>query len=183
MESNHISVRPATREDVRLVAWTVLTALDMPDDDIIRMMESCADDRSMYSWKNSLIATADGSPVGCLISYRGDDYDYMRQYTWRRLWGHEYDETIAATPPEAEAGEYYLDSLAIDPAWRGRNIGKRLMLAAIERGKALGYQRFSLLVSLNKPRLLEYYRSLGFKIVSQVAFFGHQYHKMILESV
>lgn len=180
MESNHITVRPATATDAEMVAWTVLTALDMPADDTGHMMESCADEKSMYSWKNSLIAEVDGKPAGCIVSYRGDDYAALRQYTWGNLWGREYDETIAATPAEAEAGEYYLDSLAVLPAQRGVNIGKDLILAAIERGKEQGYRTFTLLVDINKPRLMEYYRSLGFTPGKEVTFFGHRYHKMAL---
>lgn len=173
-----ITLREATREDVPLVAWAVLTALDMPTDDMEEILASCADEKSMYSWCNSLIACVGGMPVGCIVSYDGDHYEEVREYTWSRLWDDFDREEILNTPAETHPGEYYLDTMAIKAEARGRDIGKMLMLAAIERGKSLGYNRFSLIVDINKPRLKKYYETLGFQKSGEILFFGHNYYTM-----
>ena len=178
--TNDVTIREAREDDAEYVAKTVLTALDMDASDPEWVMASCSDPKSMYSWNKSLIAEADGKPIGCIISYRGDDYLTIREYTWSRLWEGVDPEIIRQSAIEAYPGEYYLDSLAIEPEYRGRGLGKKLMQAAISHGKTLGYDRFALLVAVDKPRLKEYYASLGFEEVGDVNFFGHRYKRMVL---
>lgn len=172
-------IRKATDKDVEFVARTVLTALDMDMSALERARKSCADQKSMYSWNKALIAEDNGRPVGCIISYPGDNYLDIREYTWSRLWNDLDAEVIRKSAIETYPGEYYLDSMAIEPDYRGKGLGKDLMKAAIEHGAALGYMRFALLVAVEKPRLKEYYASLGFKDVGEVDFFGHRYNRMV----
>lgn len=176
---NFILLRQGCVRNVETVAWTVLTALDMEADDLDWVKTSCADEKSMYSWNKSIIAYVDGKPVGSIISYPGDDYDALRQYTWKKLWNDIDAETIRATEVEAYPKEYYLDSMAIKPEYRGSGIGKKLIEAAINHGRELGYTKFTLLVDVAKPRLKAYYESMGFKEVGNMMFFGHRYYRML----
>ncbi|MDE6480884.1 MAG: GNAT family N-acetyltransferase [Muribaculaceae bacterium] len=172
-------IRRATQADTEYVAKTVLTALDMDTSDLEWIKSSCADPQSMYSWNKSLIAEDEGKPVGCIISYSGDDYQKLREYTWSRLWKDVDTAAIKQTAIEAYPGEYYLDSLAIEPEYRGNGLGKKLMESAIQEGKELGYDKFALLVAKEKPRLKEYYATLGFEEADEVNFFGHRYKRMV----
>ena len=173
-------IREATAKDTDFVAKTVLTALDMDTSDLEWVKASCADPKSMYSWNKALIAEVESKPVGCIISYRGDDYLPIREYTWSRLWKGVDPEVISRSAIETYPGEYYLDSLAVEPDYRGHGLGKDLMRAAIDYGVSLGYRKFALLVAVEKPKLKDYYASLGFKEVGRVNFFGHRYHRMTL---
>lgn len=174
-------IRKATAKDVDYVAKTVLTALDMDLSELEWVKRSCADPKSMYSWNKALIAEEDGNPIGCIISYRGDAYLPIREYTWSRLWEGIDPEIIRKSAIETYPGEYYLDSLVIESEFRGNGLGKKLMLAAMEHGRSLGYRKFALLVAVQKTRLKEYYASLGFREVGDVNFFGHQYYRMVKE--
>lgn len=133
----------------------------------------------MYSWNKSIIAYVEGKPIGVIISYPGDSYDSLRKYIWPRLWGDIDKETIEKTDVEAYPGEYYLDSMAILPEYRGYSIGKSLIEAAIEQGRSLGYDKFTLLVDCNKPKLKAYYESIGFNEIGEMIFFGHRYKRMV----
>lgn len=164
---------------LEIVAWTVLTALDMDAEDLEWVKQSCSDELSMYSWNKSIIAYVKGKPVGAIISYPGDSYDSLRKYTWPKLWSDIDKDTIQATEVEAFPGEYYLDSMAILPEYRGYGIGKSLIEAAIEQGKSLGYNTFTLLVDCNKPKLKAYYENIGFKEIGEMTFFGHRYKRMM----
>lgn len=179
MMENKIIIRKATEKDTEYVAKTVLTALDMDTSDLEWVMASCADPKSMYSWNKALIAESDGLPIGCIIAYRGDDYLPIREYTWSRLWKEVDPEVIRKSAIETYPGEYYLDSLAIEAEHRGHGLGKELMRAAMDYGASLGYRKFALLVAVEKPRLKDYYASLGFQEVGEVNFFGHQYHRLV----
>ena len=175
-----MTIRKAKESDTDFVAKTVLTALDMDTSDLEWVKKSCADPKSMYSWNKALIAEDAGRPVGCIISYRGDEYLPIREYTWSRLWEGVDPEVIRKSAIETYPGEYYLDSLAVEPDFRGHGLGKELMQAAIDYGASLGYRKFALLVAVEKPRLKDYYASLGFREAGEVNFFGHQYHRMTL---
>ncbi len=96
--------------------------------------------------------------------------------------------TFSNVEPECEAGEYYLDSLAVHPDFRGRlfeyegvqeKLGHILLLDGIRRGQALGYTRTSLIVDVDRPRLHHYYSQLGFRPVRDILFFGHTYTRMV----
>lgn len=174
-----MEIRKAKREDAEFVAWTVLTALDMDTSDLERASRICSDDYGLYSWKNAIMAVEDGKPIGCIISYPGDKYISFREYTWPRLWTDIDPDLMKNTPHETGPGEYYLDSMAILPEYRGKAIGKKLMLAAIEHGMELGYERFALIVDVDKPHLQDYYSQMGFKDAGPIRFFTHLFTKMI----
>lgn len=174
-----MEIRKAKREDAEFVAWTVLTALDMDTSDLGKAAHVCSDDFGLYSWKNALIAEEDGKPIGCIISYPGDKYLQFREYTWPKLWTDIDPDLMRNTPHETVTGEYYLDSMAILPEYRGKSIGKKLMLAAIEHGKELGFEKFALIVDVDKPHLHDYYCQLGFKGVGPIRFLTHLFTKMI----
>lgn len=175
-----MTIRKATHSDTDFVAKTVLTALDMDTSDLEWVKASCADPKSMYSWNKALIAEDGGRPIGCIISYRGDEYLPIREYTWSRLWKGIDPEIIRRSALETYPGEYYLDSLSVEPEYRGHGLGKELMQAAIDHGVSLGYRKFALLVAVEKPKLKDYYASLGFKKAGRVNFFGNSYYRMIL---
>ena len=178
-KSIYIRKANPTDADVTTVAWTVLTALDIDTEDLGWIKQTCSDELSMYSWSKSIVAYVDDKPVGAIVSYPGDNYESLRKYTWPKLWGDKCKESIDTTEAEALPGEYYLDSLAILPEYRGCSIGKILIAAAIEQGKSLGYKKFTLLVECTKPKLKAYYESIGFAEIGEMTFFGHRYKRMM----
>lgn len=179
MEDRKIIIRDAREGDARLIAWAVLTALDLPADELDRAARICADPRTMYSWRNTRVAEVDGVPVGCLVAYPGDRYVEMRDLTWPMLWGDDSADDYPVEP-EALPGEFYLDSMAILPEYRGLEIGHKLMLDGIERGRRAGSTSVTLLVSQEKPRLRDYYAALGFRPSGEMDFFGHAYNRLRL---
>lgn len=173
-----ITIRDARKEDVEIVAWTVLTALDMDTDEMEKYIKSCSKDDSIYSWRNAIVATVDGTAVGCLIAYEGSRYKELRDKSWLQLWDDMDPEYLKTIEDEAVDGEFYLDSMAILPEYRGRSIGRELMAYAIEKGKALGCGRATLLVDVHKPRLGAYYQAMGFEQYGEMEYFGHDYKRM-----
>lgn len=174
----NIEIRDAKKEDVEIVAWTVLTALDMETDEMEKFIKSCSEEDTIYSWRNSIIATVDGKTVGCLIAYEGSRYKELRNKSWLQLWDDMDSEYLKTIEAETVDGEFYLDSMAILPAYRGYSIGKMLLMYAVEKGKDLGCMYSTLLVDVHKPRLEAYYKSIGFEQYGEMAFFGHDYKRM-----
>lgn len=175
-----MEIRNAVREDSEFVGWTVLTALDMDTSDLTAAKATCAEDFGIYSWKNAVIAVENGKPIGCIVSYAGDNYKEMRDFTWPKMWKDLDWAAVQQMTPETEPGEYYLDSLAILPEGRGKGLGRKLIEAAIKNGEAQGYRQFMLLVDIDKPRLHDYYSQIGFEDCGKINFFDHLYDKMKL---
>ncbi len=138
------------------------------------LLDICARTDTLYSYRNTLVAKVDDEVVGCLISYPGDDYEAKRAFTFAALDGAGPSDT------ETGPGEDYLDTLALLPAARGHRIGLRLMESVIDYAiRELGYDRFTLLVDEDKPRLEAYYTMLDFQRDERVYFMGHPYYRMV----
>jgi ribosomal protein S18 acetylase RimI-like enzyme len=176
MERLHID--KADINDSTFVAWTVLTALDLNTENITSVAICCKDERSLYSWRKSLVAKIDNQIVGCLVAYDGAEYLHCREYTWPQMWPEISEDEIKNVAIETVPGEYYLDSMAILPEYRSRNIGKILIMEAIKIAKQQNFKKVVLIVDVNKPHLFKYYEIIGFREVGELEFFGHVYKRM-----
>jgi ribosomal protein S18 acetylase RimI-like enzyme len=74
---------------------------------------------------------------------------------------------------ETSAGEFYLDSLAVLPCFRGCGVGRALLSTACNRAFAAGHMRVGLIVDFDNPRAEKLYSSLGFERVNPTTFLGH----------
>lgn len=125
---------------------------------------------TQYSYRNALVALAfpDSEVVGVCVAYDGGLLEELRRPFLDRA-ADTFD--LNEITDETEAGEYYIDTLAVRPAYRGHGIGRRLLMAAAERGRALGL-RPGLLVDKDNPRARALYESAGFSPVGERSFFG-----------
>ncbi len=172
------------------------------------MTEICRREDTLYSWRNTLVAVADGGDgevaagvgpavddgvelkvtsggsmvVGSLTSYDGAEYLAMRELTFalaREKFGWE--------PPlmddETCAGEWYMDSLAVHPAFRGKGLAQLLFTQAFEIAEGLGFTLASLIALASADRLVAFYESLGFRPDGHLNCFGHDYLRMVAEPV
>ena len=80
---------------------------------------------------------------------------------------------------ETKEGEFYLDSMAILPGFRGRKIGLQLMRDRMDWAARNGFETITLLVDKDKPHLQKYYESLGFTFSKEMFVFGSWYNKLV----
>lgn len=180
MDATKIIVRVATQEDARLIAKAVAMAIG----DEVALRDYCGDDYlavlseiarredTQYSWRYALIAMVDGVEVGAIVGYNGAQLQELRNGTFavlRRLIGRT--PTIA---DETEAGEYYLDSVAVLPEYRGMGVGQALISALCDKAFADGHERVGLIVDFDNPQAEKLYTALGFERVGTRLFFGHK---------
>jgi DNA-3-methyladenine glycosylase I len=76
--------------------------------------------------------------------------------------------------PETSAGEFYLDSLAVFPPFRGNGVARSLILALSEKAFAYGHKNVGLLVDFENPNAEILYRSVGFVRKEEKIFLGHK---------
>lgn len=177
---NNISFRNATAEDALFIARGFHMAMlydDASEEQISNFARNiCVRDDVLYSWRNTIIAEVDGKCAGMLTAYDGRYYHDMRIRTMALVKQHLGVE-FPGMEDEAVAGEYYLDSLAVMPEYRGKGIGRQLLVQGIENGKALNLD-ITLAVDPINNRAKILYQSLGFMPSGTLFIFGHDYEKM-----
>lgn len=183
-----VQLRDATLDDAPFVARVVLAGIDMLDIDAKlpdeqraiyeHLMDICRIDDTLYSYWNTRIAEADGNRVGALVAYDGARYAALRAKTFG-LVQQTSGMDLSRNAMETGLGEFYLDSMAILSDYRGIGIGKKLMRDRMDYAFCNGFQKVTLLVDKDKPRLQHYYESLGFAFVEEMFVFGSWYNKMV----
>ena len=173
MKIENIKIREAVAADAPLVGKVVLMALHYDDTHPFAPIfaELAAREVSQYSYRNALVAEVDGVAVGAIIGYDG-----ARLYELRKPLLELMRETFGGVrkiEDETSAGEFYLDSLAVLPQYRGCGAGGALLAAARDRAFAAGHKRVGLIVDFENPRAEALYNSLGFERVNATKFLGH----------
>lgn len=141
------------------------------------LIRVCSKEDTLYSWKNTTVATFCGKTAGAIVSYDGGSYKETAERTFA-LMAKLLNTGKPEPGSETGAGEYYLDSLVVHPEFRGHNIGSILMRNALDEAEALGYEKVTLLVDEKKPHLHKLYKKLGFEFGDVVLFFGEPYIRM-----
>lgn len=141
------------------------------------LIKVCSKEDTLYSWKNTTVATFCGKTAGAIVSYDGGSYKETAERTFA-LMAKLLNTGKPEPGSETGAGEYYLDSLVVHPEFRGHNIGSILMRNALDEAEALGYEKVTLLVDEKKPHLHKLYKKLGFEFGDVVLFFGEPYIRM-----
>lgn len=126
---------------------------------------------TQYSMQNAITRRSpEGDIIGVAVSYPGSELRRLRQPFLdglRERFGR--DITIA---DETEAGELYLDTLAVEEDYRGQGIATDLLRATIEKGREMGLPT-GLLVDEGNPRAERLYERVGFRHVGDNSWGGH----------
>ena len=187
MTNIKIEIRHAVADDSPIIARAVAMAIGDEQalhhycgEKYLLVLQAIARaENTQYSWRSALIAEADGVVAGAVVGYDGALLEQLRANTFAII---EHHTTICPSiPNETEAGEYYLDSVAVLPQFRGLGIGRRLISALCEEAFGLGHERVGLIVEHDNKQAQALYSSLGFQCVGRRIFFGHQMWHMQLE--
>lgn len=182
----NITIREATINDAKLIAYAVGTAIGEESVqehfganwlDIITEIAQL--EISQYSYRNALIAEIDNIPAGVVVAYDGARLDEFRTQTLSVI--HRYNPNFEFTEDETEVGEYYLDSLCVLPQHRKMGIATRLIKTLYDKIFAEGHTRLGLIVDFNNPNAEQLYTQIGFKRVGQRIFLGHKMWHLVLE--
>ena len=182
-----MTIRNATSSDAPFLAKCVLAGLhyydfesEFPKDkDIFQRLTECEQRGDLlYTYRNSRVAEVDGQLAGALLGYPGEIYKELRHRTFTELWP-DFEALDTDSEQETGPGEFYIDSVAVVPAYRGRGIGRALIQDAIQRGIGLGYTKITLLVDPEIPHLISLYSSIGFTISGQCHAFDVDFRKMV----
>ena len=186
-----IEIREATKEQAADIARLIMVA--MTDDcclhfcgvgygldDFRQMMTSLVErEDSQYSYRNTLVAMADHEVVGIAVSYDGARLHELRQafiQAAKLCIGKDH----SGMDDETQAGELYLDSLAVLPGYRRQGIAQRLLHATKDKANKMSLPCVGLLVDKGNPAGEALYASVGFRYANDSEWGGHPMKHLVL---
>ncbi len=149
-------------------------------EDFHRMMTALVErEDSQYSYLNTLVATDGDRLVGIAVSYDGGRLHELRQAFIQAA--KEYiGKDHSAMDDETQAGELYLDSLAVLPDYRRQGIARQLLKATKEKASRMGISRVGLLVDKGNPAGEALYHSVGFRYADDSSWGGHPMKHLVM---
>lgn len=188
------TLRPGRPEDAPEIARLIVMAMtdeccrhfygpNHTADDFLRLITRLvAATGTQYSYENAICAVTsdDGSIAGVSVSYDGARLMELRR---RFIEGaiREFGIDHSAMEPETQAGELYLDSLAVWPRYRGHGIATMLLKATAEKARQMGCGPLGLLVDEGNLRAERLYNKVGFRYVNPSKWGGHSMKHLQME--
>jgi ribosomal protein S18 acetylase RimI-like enzyme len=126
------------------------------------MLHFVENENNQYSYQNCWVVEEEGSVVAAVNIYDGARLYELRQPVIeyiRSRFNKDFDPE-----DETQAGEYYLDTLAVDPRRQGQGIGTYLLQFVINEFVAKQNKTLGLLVDETNPGAKRLYVRLGFKV-------------------
>ena len=175
-----ISVRKATWNDSESIANYLLLAMEdiiygfIGEEDRVKarqfMVHFVEKDNNQYSYENCWVVQDDMRVVAAVNLYNGAQLSELRQpivdYV-RTNFKNEFNPE-----DETQTGEYYLDTLGVDPNHQGKGIGTKLLQFVIDEYVHKHGETLGLLVDDVNPNAKRLYLNLGFKSVGSKVLFG-----------
>ena len=149
---------------------------------------------SGFAYERITLALIDGEIAGVVLALTGRELvgrqraDMLQLIkeggTWQREMVLQKAVIIRAMTPPVQPNEYYLRSLSVDEAHRGKGFGRALLKHFINDGLKKGFARFRLDVRNDNLTAINLYRSAGFKTSAEFAIpqAGWKLQSLILES-
>lgn len=190
---SEIQVRPAEKNDseavarLLMMAWPMDSFLEMSpgmtEDDFALIIKSFVEaEDTLYSYRNTIVAVRGEEIAGAMNGYDGALYEMLKKPVTDDFRRRFPDSGSGfGLVKETQAGEFYLDSIGVNPAMRSMGIGSSLFSAMLKRAAGLGFTKAGLIVDVDKPKAEALYLRLGFKTVGCRDFMGHPMKHMQID--
>lgn len=130
-----------------------------------------------HSYLNTYIAELNGHVAGVLVFYNSEQAISLDA----NLEAYLSNKKGAAVTidPETAPGEWYIDTVVVNPAYRGHGIGTKLLSYAEHLVKSSGGGKLALNVEMEKDAAIRLYNRLGFVTLCPWTIIGEPFHHMV----
>ena len=137
---------------------------------------------SQYSYMNTYVACDGSKVVGISVSYDGSQLHALL-HAFLELSKECIGKDNSGMDDETQAGELYLDSLAVLPEYRRQGIARQLIMVTKKRADELNLPCVGLLVDKANPVGETFYESVGFRYLNDSCWGGHDMKHLILRGI
>ncbi|WP_341279043.1 GNAT family N-acetyltransferase [Paenibacillus sp. FSL H8-0537] len=130
------------------------------------------------SYEHVLVAWEGEAIAGMALGYGGDAAEKLDAPLLSRIRqkpAHAGYQIMT----EARPGEYYLDSVAVNPAYQGKGIARALIGALEKKAKDAGWPRLSLIALDDNEKATALYIRMGYAEDGELELAGHRYIRMV----
>jgi ribosomal protein S18 acetylase RimI-like enzyme len=182
-------IRVLNLADCDRIAGLILQILEDMELPIIKKLGSrevarlfalaCADPTYRCGYARGIGVELDGVLAGVAFGYPDEDLAIIDKPFARVLTENGYDASwLLFEGEEALPNEWYLDSIAVDPAFQGQGVGTKLLQALPSLAQKAGRQTIGLCVDKKNPQAKKLYQRIGFDYVTDQEISGHQYEHL-----
>jgi len=135
-----------------------------------------------FSQGQIIVAEIDGQVVGMAFGYPSqadEQVDALLCRYFPKVGLPAYQSIYDHDDSQLANNEWYLDSLAVNPRFRGLGIATALLKRLPKLANRFGKTKVSLDVDLTNPKAAKLYRKLGFKKTSTVQIGTHRYQHLM----
>ncbi len=185
-----MKIRNATTNDVESIAALLMLVLEnmvykfIGEKDYEKAREFLVyflkKKQNQYSFENCFVAESSTEIIGVINIYNGSNLTVLRQPILEHS-NRNYNITLPIED-ETQAGEYYIDTLAVHGKWQGKGIGTKLLQHAIDTYVVKKKETLGLLVNENNPNAKKLYLNLGFESVGKKNLLGHSMEHLQIQS-
>ncbi|SFH88947.1 GNAT family N-acetyltransferase [Bradyrhizobium sp. Gha] len=189
-----MTIRSARPEDADFIASTILSsmrghrsrgwfdvALDWPQSNCLDFIARVATARAISMWHVSqfLVAEIDGKPVAALCAVPAANTGIL---AWRAIEEVGFATGLAASELEAirqrgtysracwvqgGEGDWMIEHVATEPAYRGRGLVQALIARALQNGRAAGFARATISFLIGNDPAERAYAKAGFDLAEE----------------
>lgn len=181
-----ISIRQALPKDASFIAPLIYDAIGEIANrltgeretahiiDALQTLVEQMDNRHTYT--NTFVALESDSILGIVVLYDGKQGALLDRQLEQWL---ATKNAHASLDREAHDDEYYIDTICVSEAARGKGIGTLLLEFAEETARALGYKKISLNVEVEKLSARRLYERMGYVITGPWTIINEPFHHMV----
>ena len=181
-----LNFRKATKQDASSVAKLMMLAMDKIVFDFIGEKNNekgtlflenlIQQENNQYSYQNTIVVEYNNQIAGCTTFYDGVKLEELRKPVLDILKS-SYNQVINPQD-ETQAGEIYIDTIAVSPGFQGQGIGSKILDYLIEEIAIKQNNVLGLLVDFDNPNAKKLYERKGFKVVGEKMLMNENHEHM-----
>lgn len=175
-----MSIRKAKPKESSLIAQYLLWAMEdivfkfigerSPEKALYFLQSLTEESSNQYSYENCWVLEQKEAIVAVALVYDGAQLEALRKPVANRL--HNMFNRSLEVEDETQAGEQYIDCIAVHPSRQGEGFGTQIINFLIEKFVHKRNEILGLLVDKDNPSAKRLYLKLGFKIVGDQTLAG-----------